>query len=140
LGAGRGGGGYRQRLRLPAEKMGPAPPPPLLQTREYLVDALKRPAVLSRKPGQHQVLLDVQAAEDAAVLVYQLHARARNGVTPHTHNLGAVENNRAIARGHHAHYAFQGRALPRAVAAEQRHHLVTLDAQGNVKEDVAVPV
>ena len=48
-----------------------------------------------------------------------------------------IEPSRGV---HHAHQAFQGRALSRAVAAEQRHHLVPLDAQRDVEEDVAVPV
>ena len=93
-----------------------------------------------REPGQDQVLLDVQAAEDAAVLVHELHARARDGVALLAGDLGAVEHDRACARRHHAHQALQGRALARAVAAEQRHHLVPLDAQRDVEEDVGVPV
>src|SRR6516225_8216776 len=54
---------YRQHLLLTARKIGTAACPPLFEPREHLVDALKRPAVLGREPGQHQVLLDVQAAE-----------------------------------------------------------------------------
>src|SRR5262249_20061687 len=131
---------YRQHLLLAARKIGTAASPPLLQPREHLVDALKRPAVLGREPGQHEVFLDVQTADDPPILVYQLHAPPRDGVALYARNLCAVEYNRAIARRHHAHETFQGRALARAVAAKQRHHLVALDAQRNIKEDVAVPV
>ena len=96
---------------------------------------------LSRgEAGKHEVFLDVETAEDAALLVHQLHARPRDGVALLPGNLGAVEHNRAVARCHHAHQTFQRGALPGAVAAEQRHDFVPLDAQRDVEEDVAVPV
>ena len=90
--------------------------------------------------GQDEVLLDVQAAEDAPILVHQLHAGARDGVALLACDLGTVEHDRAVARRDDAHQALQGRALARAVAAEQRHHLVALDAQRDVEQDVTVPV
>ena len=55
-------------------------------------------------------------------------------------DLDAVEHHRAGARRHHAHQALQRRALAGAVAAEQRHHLVALDAQRDVEQDVGVAV
>ena len=97
---------------------------PLLEPREHLVDALERPAVRRRQAGEDEVLLDVEAAEDAAVLVHELHAGLRDGVALLPGDLDAVEHDRAGARRHHAHQALQRRALAGAVAAEQRHHLV----------------
>ena len=92
------------------------------------------------QPGEDQVLLDVEAAEDAALLVHELHARLRDGVALSPGDLDAVEHHRAGARRHHAHQALQRRALAGAVAAEQRHHLVALHAQRDVEEDVGIPV
>ena len=61
-------------------------------------------------------------------------------------DIDAVEHHRAGARRHHAHQALQRRALAGAVAAEQRHHLVALDAQrrrrtgcGNRRSRCSVP-
>ena len=105
-----------------------------------VVDALERPAVRRRQPGEDDVLLDVEAAEDAAVLVHELHAGLRDGVALPAGDLGAVEHDGAGARRDHAHQALQGRALAGAVAAKQRHHLVALDAERDVEEDVGIPV
>ena len=96
--------------------------------------------MLGREPGQHKIFLDAQAAEDAAVLVHQLHARARDGVALHARQSSTPSKFIEPSRGYHAHETFQGRALARAVAAEQRHYLVALDPQGDVKEDMAIPV
>ena len=100
----------------------------LLEPREHLVDALERPALGRGQAGQHQVLLDVEAAEDAAVLVDQLHAGPGDRVALLAGDVLAVEHDLAGARRHHAHQALERRALAGAVAAEQRHHLVALDA------------
>src|SRR5262249_9812659 len=100
----------------------------------------ERPAIARREAGKDDVLFDVEAAEDTALLVHQLHACSRNGVTLLAGNLGAVKQDRAIAWRHHAHQTLQCRALPGAVAAEQSHDFVPLDVEGDVKEDVAIPV
>ena len=131
---------YCQHLLLAAGKICAAASPPLSQPRKHFVDALKRPAVRGREPGKHEVFLDIQAAEDAAVLVHQLHARARDCVALLAGNLCAVEHDRTLARLYHAHQGLQGRALSGAVAAEQRHHFVAFDAQSEVEEDVGIPV
>ena len=72
------GAGDRQHLLLAARQVGAAAGAPLLQAREHLVDAIERPSVARRQAGEDQVLLDVQAAEHAPLLVHQLHARARD--------------------------------------------------------------
>ena len=113
---------------------------PRLQPREHLVNALERPAVVGREPGQHDVLLDVQGAEDAAILVHELHAAARDRMALEAGDLLAVEDDRAVARSDHAHERILSRALAGAVAAEQRHHHVALDAKRDVEEDMAVAI
>ena len=92
------------------------------------------------EPGEDDVLLDVEAAEDAPLLVHELHAGLRDGVARLPGELDAVELDRAGARRDHAHQALQRRALAGAVAAEQRDDLVLLDAQRDVEEDVRVAV
>ena len=77
-----------------------------------------------RQAGEDQVLLDVEAAENAAALVHELHAGAGDGVALQAGDFVAVEKDGAAARRHDAHQALQRRALAGAVAAEQRHHLV----------------
>ena len=64
----------------------------------------------------------------------------RDGVRRPAGDVGAVELHRARARPHHAHQALQRRALAGAVAAEQRHHLVRLDPQRHVEQDVRVAI
>ena len=112
----------------------------LFEPRKHLVDAFERPFVARRQPGKNEILLDVQAAENPAVFVHQLHAGLRNRVALSAGDIDAIEHDRAGARPHDTHQAFQGRALAGAVAAEQRHYLVALDAQRDVEQDVRIPV
>ena len=93
-----------------------------------------------RQSGEDQIFLDVEAAEDAALLVHQLHAGLRDDVALPAGEIDAVEHHRAGARRHHAHQALQRRALAGAVAPEQRHDLVALDAQRDVEQDVGIAV
>ena len=71
---------------------------------------------------------------------HELHAGARDGVALPAGDLDAVEQDRAGARRHHAHQAFQRRGLAGAVAAEQRYDLVLLDPQRDVEQDVGIAV
>ena len=47
------------------------------------------------QPGEDEVLLDVEAAEDAPLLVHELHAGLRDGVALLAGDLDAVEHHRA---------------------------------------------
>ena len=64
----------RQHLLFAARQVGAAAAAPFLQPREHGVDAIERPAVRRRQAGEDEILLDVEAAEDASILVDQLHA------------------------------------------------------------------
>src|SRR5262249_40889078 len=64
----------------------------------------------------------------------------RDRVALFSHDLDAVEDDRARTRRHHAHQALECRALAGAVAAKQRHDLVALDAQRDVEQDVRIAV
>src|SRR5262249_17303141 len=110
-----------EHLLLAAREVRAAAAAPRLQAREHAVDALERPPGPGGEAGEHQVLLDVEAAEDAPLLVHQLYARARDVVTLAAGELDAVQLDRARARRHHAHQALQRGALARAVAPEQGH-------------------
>ena len=54
--------------------------------------------------------------------------------------IGAVEHHLAGSRRHHAHQALERRRFAGAVAPEQRDDLVTLDAHGDIEQDVGVGV
>ena len=66
--------GDRQHLLLAAGQVGAAAAAPLLEPREHLVDAVERPLIRRRQAGENQVFLDIEATEDAAVFVHELHA------------------------------------------------------------------
>ena len=74
--------GDRQHLLLAAGKRRRLLPPPLGEAREVPVDALQRPADRLGDLREDQVLLDGQAADDAAVLRHELDAGARRLDTP----------------------------------------------------------
>jgi hypothetical protein len=132
--------GDREHLLFAAGELGAAVVAPLLQPRKHLVDALERPALRCGDPGEDDVLLHRQAAEDPALLVHELHAGLRDSVTLASGDIDAVELHAAAAGRHDAHQALERRALAGAVPPEQRHHLVPLDAHGDVEQDVGVPV
>ena len=92
--------GDRQHLLLAAREIGAAAAPALLEAREDLPDAVQRPARLCGQPGEHQVFLDIEAAEDAAVLRHQLQAERGDGVRRQAVGRLAVERDPAGARPH----------------------------------------
>ena len=125
---------HGEHLLLAAGEIGAAVGAPILEPRKHLVDAAERPALRGGQAGNDEIFLDIEAAEDAALLVYKLHAGLRDRVALVPCEIDAVEPHRACARRHHAHQALQRRALSRAVAAEQGHDLVAFDAQRHVGE------
>jgi hypothetical protein len=130
----------REHLLFAARQIGAAAAAALLEAREHLVDAVERPPFLRGQPGEDQVLLDVERAEDAAILVHELHPCLRDLVAFAPGDLHAVELDRSGARRDDAHQALERRALAGAVAAEQRDDLVALDAKRNVEQDVRIAV
>ena len=52
----------------------------------------------ARQPGEDEIFLDVEAAEDAAILVHELHAGLRDRMALLAGDLGAVEHD-VPARG-----------------------------------------
>src|SRR5262249_19296120 len=101
---------------------------------------LERPFRLGRKAGKNKIFLDIETAEDAPILVHELHAGQRDLVALPPGDVFAVEEHLATARPEHAHEALQSRALARAVASKKRDHLVPLHAQRHIEEDVRIPV
>src|SRR6185437_14717142 len=129
-----------KHLLFAARQIGAAAAAPLLQARKRGVDAFQRPALRRRQPGEDDVFLDIETAEDAAILVYELHAGLGDDVALLAGEFGTVEQDRAGARHHYAHQAFQRRAFAGAVAAEQRHDFVALDFERHVEQDVRIPI
>ncbi len=66
--------GYRQHLLLAAGEIGAPAAPPLFEAREDVPGSSSGQRALRRHPGEHQVFLDIEAAEDAPVLGHQLQA------------------------------------------------------------------
>ena len=90
---------------------------------------------------QHQVLLDVQAREDAALLRAVGEAQPGDLVGRLADRLAALEGDRAGALLDDAHDRLQRRRLAGAVAAQQRHQLAAADLEAHAVQDVrfAVP-
>ena len=84
--------GDRQHLLLAAGKIGAAAGAPLLEPREHGIDALERPTLRRRQAGEDEIFLDIEAAENAAIFVHELHAGLRDGVALFSGDLDAVEH------------------------------------------------
>src|SRR6185295_6972943 len=95
----------RQHLLLATGEIATAALAPLLQPGEHRVDAVERPSVRCGQAGKDDVLLDIEATEDAAVFRDQLYASLRDTVWRLAGEVLSVENHLARARRHHAHQA-----------------------------------
>jgi hypothetical protein len=72
---------------------------PLLEIREELEDLRDRQSALAHDRRQQQVLLDVEAREDPALLRAVRDAALRDPVGSEPHDLLALEQDRPFARG-----------------------------------------
>ena len=130
----------REHLLLAARKIGAAAAPALAQARENRPDPLQRPPRFCREPGQHQVFLDGEAAEDAAVLRHELQSECGDRMRRQPIDRHTVEHDPTGARANRTHQALQRRALARAVAAEQCDDFALLDPQRDVEQNMAIAI
>ena len=74
------------------------------------------------------------------MLVDLVHTTTRDGVRLERFDCRAVEPDRARVRRHDAHQGFERRRFAGAVAAQKRHHLVALDVERDIEQNVRVAV
>ena len=140
--------------RAPVRRMRPmasiccSPPEslvPWLVRRSRRLGNSSRTASSVMPPGpdlwrQEEVLLHVEAGEDAALLRAERHPQPGDAVRREPDGLVAVEHHRALAARHHPHQRAQGGGLPRAVPAEQGHQLAGANLEVHAVEDVTLAV
>src|SRR5437763_16184531 len=85
---------------------------------------------------QQQILLDVEARENAPLLGAECDAGARDLIGAATDQLATVEADPAPALGNDAHDGFERRRLARTVAAEQSDDLGRSDLETHTVQDV----
>ena len=130
----------RQHLLLAAGKLGALARQPLLQIREQREDLLEGQAAILDLGRQEQVLLDVQAGKNPALLGTQRNPKMGDPVRRQAYRLQAVERDRPLAAADDAHDRLHGRRLAGAVAAEERNHLAGRDVEGHAVQDVRLAV
>jgi hypothetical protein len=99
------------------------------QPGKHFVNAIERPFFRRSEACKDEIFFNVEAAENAPLLMDQLHTGLRDDVTFLAGQLDAIKFHRACARRDHAHQGFQRGAFACAVAAEQSDDLVALDVQ-----------
>src|SRR5271167_105836 len=109
----------RQHLLLAAGQLGALAAPPLLEVGKDRVDFSYRHAAGRHHWRQQQVLLDIKAGKDAALLRAIGDAEPRDPVRGEPGKLGAAEGDRAPPLRNDPHDRSQGRRLAGAVAPEQ---------------------
>src|SRR5262249_53528048 len=115
-------------------------PPALGEIREDLVDLVDRHAARPHHRWQQEVLLDIEAGEDAALLRAIGDAELGDAVRRPSDQLLAAEIDRAAALADDAHDRAERRRLAGAVAPEERHDLALADLERHTVEDVALAV
>src|SRR5580700_9246483 len=129
-----------QHLLLAAGQLGPLAAAALLQVRKQGVDLVDRHTAGSHDRRQQQVLLDVEAGEDAALLRAIGDSEPGNAIRGKPHKLGPVEADRALALRDDAHDRAQGRSLAGAVPTEEGDDLALLDREIDAVQDMRLTV
>src|SRR5712691_6499922 len=138
--AGAQDAGDRQHLLLAAGELGALAAQALLEIGEQPEDRLDgEPARLDLR-RQQQVLLDVEAGENPALLRAEGDAAAGDLVRGAVDELPILETHRAPTLADDAHDGFQRRGLAGAVAAEQRHHFARKYLERRPVQDVGFAV
>ena len=129
-----------QHLLLAAGEFGALTGRAFLEVGEQRVDFFHRQPAGRRDRGQHQVLGDVEAGKDAALLRAQGNAAARDQVRAHANRLGALKLHRALALTHQADDAFHRGGFAGAVAAQQGYDLALVHVEIDAMQDMAFAV
>src|SRR6185436_2520307 len=129
-----------EHLLLAAVELRPLALEPFLQMREKLEDLRDLEAAFAHKRWKEQVLLVVEAREDAALLGAIRDAALRNPVRSERDDLAPFEPDRALAPWHDAHDRAKRGRLAGAVAAEKGDDLARRDVERDAMENVRLPV
>ena len=129
-----------QHLLLAARELGPLTLQPLAEIREQLQDGLAGHSSGTDLRREQEVLLHVEAGEDAPLLRADLDAQPRDAVRRKPDGLGAVHQHRALAARHHPQQRTEGGGLPRAVSPEQGDQLPGAYLEAHPVEDVRLAV
>src|SRR5439155_19099998 len=109
---------------------------PLLEVGEEVEDRLEREPSGGDGGGEQQVLLDVEAREDPALLGTEGDAEPRDRVRGAVDQLPVAEPHRARPSTNDAHDRLERGRLAGAVAPEQRHHLARPHLEVDAVEDM----
>src|SRR6266702_4665583 len=132
--------GDRQHLLLAAGELGALAAQALLEVGKQAEDRLEgKPARLDLR-RQQQVLLDVEAGEDAAFLRAERDPGAGDMVRGAADELAVLEPHRALTLADDAHDGFERGGLAGAVAAQQRHHFAREHLERRPVQDVGFAV
>src|SRR5260370_24374885 len=129
-----------QHLLLAARELGALAAPALAEVGEQRVDGLDGQATRPYVGGQHEIFLDVEAGEDAALFRAEVDAEPGDVIGGPRGQLVALGAHRATAPADDAHDRLQGRRLAGAVAAEQRYHLARAHVEGDAVQDVRLAI
>src|SRR5712691_8766921 len=129
-----------EHLLLAPGELGALAPEPLLEIREETEDTVEGKPAWADLRGQQEVLLHVEAREDAALLGAEGEAEARDAVRGEGHELVPVEADGALSPRHHAHDGLERGGLARPVASEQRHHLPRPHLEADAAQDVRLAI
>src|SRR3954451_2135268 len=130
----------RQHLLLAAGQFRALAASPLAQAGKNFENLLDAHPARAHDGGQHQILLDIEAGEDAAFLGAIGDAEPRDPVRRHNDQFGAAIEDRAGAARNDAHDGAQRGRLARPVAPEQRDQLALADAEIHPVQDVRIAV
>src|SRR5213594_2649046 len=129
-----------EHLLLAAGELGARAVAPFREVGKQRVDRRHRQPARSHLRREHEVFLDVEAGEDAALLRAERDAEPRDVIGRPADQLLAVEGDRAAPPADDAHHRLQRRRLARAVAAEQRHDLTGVHVEADAVQDVGLAV
>src|SRR5512145_754235 len=129
-----------EHLLLAAGELGALASQPLAQVGEEPEDLVHAQAARRNLRRQEQVLLHVEAREDAALLRAKRDSQARDAVGGIRDGFRAAEADRSASPADHAHDGLEGRGLADAVSPEKRDHLAVGDVELHAVQDVRLSV
>ncbi len=131
----------RQHLLLTAGNAHSRPSAYLLEIRKHLVDFRHAHAALAQWRRQHQIFLDAQICEDAALLgAIAEQSYVGDTVGRHVDDLAAAHGDRTASPIDQSEHGAQRRRAAGAVAPQQRHHLALVQIEVDAVEHMRLAV
>ena len=132
--------GDGQHLLLAARQLGAAAGEPFLEVGEERKDRVARQAARPHHGRQHQVFLDRERGEDAALFWAIADARARDGPRRQPDRFPPLETHRTPALAEHAHDGAQRRGLAGAITSQKRDDLPFAHLEVHAVQDMRLAV